>query len=109
MYTVQVRVVDMYLVEGPKLLYRLALSALKLYAAHTQAAGQHTLCTVCGFSLTSCIHSTCSSGGDKYSRGRTAVHKQHVHRPKGTVVPGCLCHYPLLMEHSAQTVVHISD
>lgn len=30
----QVRVVDMYLVEGPKVLYRLALSALKVYSKH---------------------------------------------------------------------------
>ena len=36
---VQVRVVDLYLVEGPKVIYRLALAALKLFTAHTQATG----------------------------------------------------------------------
>ena len=34
---IQIRVVDMYLVEGPKILYRLALSALKLFASLAQS------------------------------------------------------------------------
>ena len=37
--SLQVRVVDMYLVEGPKVLYRLGLAALQLFAAHHQTAG----------------------------------------------------------------------
>lgn len=37
----QVRVLDMYLVEGPKVLYRLALSGLKLFASLSQKLGNH--------------------------------------------------------------------
>ncbi len=40
LYAVQVRVVDMYMVEGPKILYRLGLSALRLYATHSQPTGR---------------------------------------------------------------------
>lgn len=35
----QVRVVDMYIVEGPKIFYRLAISAIKLYTSLAQSAG----------------------------------------------------------------------
>lgn len=39
---IQVRVVDMYLVEGPKILYRLAISALKLFASLSQKLGMYS-------------------------------------------------------------------
>ena len=35
----QVRVLDMYFVEGPKFLFRLALSGLKLFASLTKTIG----------------------------------------------------------------------
>ncbi len=42
--------VDMYIVEGPKIFYRLALSALKLYTSLAQSAGTQLLYdTVAGF------------------------------------------------------------
>lgn len=33
----QVRVVDLYVVEGPKVLHRLGLAAMKLFTTHIQA------------------------------------------------------------------------
>ena len=39
---IQVRVMDMYLVEGPKVLYRLALSGLKLFASLSQKLGNNS-------------------------------------------------------------------
>lgn len=53
----QVRIVDMYVVEGPKLFYRLAISALKIFAALSQCVGEcvcvcaHVSMCVCGMMM----------------------------------------------------------